>query len=284
MVNSTHLKDFVIKYAVCIIPLTLVACVSPVSQEEFLADQENNAKIEELSKSAIPDTEECKEIKNFIEKDTVTKNDVVKILKTIHADTSAADTSSKLENIYYDYVTETCYVKAPHKDIQEYCSKKYYQEKNCINFLTYSYYPVPLTGKFKAKMGDYIEVLKEKEKEKEHKEFVKAWEKSTGCKYDKMLKLHGRWKVLQQIPEGTLIVSIENPNLQYSLQAMYGQSEIYLVAKHPRYKNITDGDLVGAGLFRGYADDFQQVGTYTYTTTLGTSKTVKKLKVCINKN
>ena len=67
--------------AAYILSLILAACVSPVSKEEFLADQENTRKIEELSKAAIPDTEECKEIQNFIAKEEDLKNAIFFSLK-----------------------------------------------------------------------------------------------------------------------------------------------------------------------------------------------------------
>ena len=97
------------------------------------------------------------------------------------------------------------------------------------------------------------------------------WEKATGCKRSKSTNDLYFYTVLQQTKDGTLAVVDHN-------YRPYGSApEIVFITKNKTDSKLTDGERIP------YGSTHEEIGTYKYTTTLGSVSTVKKYRRCESK-
>ena len=129
---------------------------------------------------------------------------------------------------------------------------------------------VCLTGTISQYERHVAELQQEQEKknqEEARKKQLAETMKKNGC--PDFFELWFPYKVLQQTESGTLIRVWDG----YASYAYMGGREIYFVTKNKIDSNKVDDEAVPKGYF-------QQIGTYKYTTPMGATKTVRKLKRC----
>lgn len=99
------------------------------------------------------------------------------------------------------------------------------------------------------------------------REITQKLEKS-GCK--NWFKLNFPYKVLQQIPTGTLI-TVKSDFAYYAYQT--DTPDVFLITKNNVDENKVDNETIQDGFF-------EQVGTFQYVNAFGVTRNVKKLKRC----